>query len=799
MNEPAKRIWRLTWWIAALLVDWLASPRFAPVLRLKFSAFWTGITVVVLAWEVVSAPMPQGRQVGREIYRQLCARCHGRNGEGVPGEYKEALQGDWSVEKLARVIEKTMPEDAPGKCVGADASAVAGYIHETFYSREARARKNPPRVEMARLTNRQFLNTAADLFRSFAGEDPAVGSERGLDAVYYNSRGFDGDRKAFERVDRQVNFEFGMGSPDPSHMGSTEFSVQWRGSLLTDETGEHEFVLESPNGVRLWLNDEEEPAVDGWVASGGLTEHRFRLRLIGGRAYPLRLNYFKFKDKSASVRLLWKPPHGVWQPVPARNLSTSRSTPTLVLTAAFPADDSSVGYERGVSVSKAWDEAVTQAAIEIAGHVVRQLDRLSRSKSEDSDRRAKVQAFCEEFVAAAFHRPLDEELRRSHVIAQFQSGRKLDDSVRRVVLLAMKSPRFLYLGLDAGKGGDYEVASRLSYALWDSVPDKELLKQASAGGLRTRASVVQQAQRMLEDARAHSKMQSFLHHWLQLGHVEDLSKDAQLFPGFSPEVIADLRTSLNLGLEDAVWSGVSDYRNLLLSERLYMNDRLAKFYGVRTNITDEFLKVGFDPRERSGVITHPYLLAAFSYQKSTSPIHRGVFLTRHIVGRTLRPPPVAVVFKDADFSPNLTMREKITELTRPQSCQSCHAVINPLGFSLEQYDAVGRFRPQEGGRRVDSVSDYVTEEGESIRLTGGRDLAEFAAGSDQAHAVFIETLFHHVVKQPMAAHGPEVFLELRKSFVASGFNMRQLLVEVSAVSALHFPVNTASTARKSRP
>ena len=103
-----------------------------------------------------------------------------------------------------------------------------------------------------------------------------------------------------------------------------------------------------------------------------------------------------------------------------------------------------------------------------------------------------------------------------------------------------------------------------------------------------------------------------------------------------------------------------------LSLRLSMiNDRLAKFYGVETNAADDFVKVTFDPKQRSGVVTHPYLLAAFSYQKSTSPIHRGVFLTRNIVGRALKPPPMAMTFKDEDFAPNLTMREKVAQLTSP--------------------------------------------------------------------------------------------------------------------------------------
>src|SRR5262249_47852698 len=149
------------------------------------------------------------------------------------------------------------------------------------------------------------------------------------------------------------------------------------------------------------------------------------------------------------------------------------------------------------------------------------------------------------------------------------------------------------------------------------------------------------------------------------------------------------------------------------------------------------------------------------------------------------PPPMAMSFKDADFAPNLTMREKVAELTRPHACQTCHSVINPLGFSLELYDAVGRFRTRENDRPIDPVSDYTTDEGETRHLTGARALAEFAAGSEQAQNAFIEQLFNQIVKQPMLAYGPEVMGQLRQSFVQSDFNMQQLLVNIITVAALH--------------
>jgi len=380
---------------------------------------------------------------------------------------------------------------------------------------------------------------------------------------------------------------------------------------------------------------------------------------------------------------------------------------------------------------------------------------------------------------------LTEAQKRLFVSAHFKKAGKIEDAAKRVVLLTLKSPRFLYLGLEETKPDDFAVAERLSFDLWDSVPDQELVKAATEGRLRTREQVVEQSDRMLGDPRTRAKMQYFLRHWLQMDRVENLSKDDKLFPGFTPEIIADLRTSLDIFLADAIWNGSSDYRQLLLADYLYVNDRLAKFYGVEATGGDDFVKVKLDPKERCGVVTHPYLLAAFSYPKSSSPIHRGVFLTRNIVGRALKPPPMAMTFKDEEFAPNLTMREKVAQLTRPQACQGCHSVINPLGFSLEHYDAVGRYRTTEKDRAIDAVSDYTTDDGETVRLTGARDVAQFAVGSEQAQNAFIEHLFNQIVKQPMLAYGSDVLNHLRQSFVASGFNVKKLLVDIVTVSALH--------------
>src|SRR6185503_1703900 len=456
-----------------------------------------------------------------------------------------------------------MPDDAPEKCVGPDADAVARYIYDAFYSREARLRNHPPRVELVRLTNRQYLNTVADLIKYFTSNDSAVPGERGLRAAYYSSRNFNRGSNVLERVDRQINFDFGEGFPDQVPVGTNGFSIQWHGSVIADETGDYEFSLKTPNGARLWVNDDDNPLIDAWVASGQLDEHKGNLRLIGGRTYPIRLDHFKFKDKTASISLQWKPPHGAQEPIPARDLLSASVNPTLVITTPFPPDDSSVGYERGVAVSKAWDEATTQAAIEVANYMVKHLDRLSNSKANDTNRAAAVEAFCGKFVATAFRRPLTAEQKRVVVSSQFKKASKAEDAVKRVVLLTLKSPRFLYLGLENAKPDSFAVAERLSFGLWDSLPDRELIQAATEGRLHTGEQLAQHSDRMLSDPRARAKMQYFLHHWLQMDHVENLSKDDKLYPGFTPEIIADLRTSLDVFLDDTIWNGSSDYRQLL--------------------------------------------------------------------------------------------------------------------------------------------------------------------------------------------------------------------------------------------
>ena len=729
---------------------------------------------------------------GEVVYRQDCMSCHGPVGEGVAGKSDEPLVGEKSIASLARYIAKEMPEDDPGTLSMADATASAEYIYQAFYSAEARARNHPPRIELAHLTVRQYRESIADLLGSLRN---AYGTtETGGLAGTYRERP-ERDPKMPDRnrpeatfkkqVDPVIDFDFGDKAPEKGTYAA-QFSINWMGSVLVPDTGEYEFRVTSLNGVRLYVNprdngSEKDALIDLWVSSGKSRSAHASVFLLGGRSYPVKIEFFKYKDKTAGLKLEWRPPGGDWTVVPRSHLSPHWSSHVNVVSVPLPPDDGSIGYERGSSVSREWTEAVAKGALQVSAMIGPGVFGLAGTKADAPDRAEKLKAFSLRFAQLAYRRPLTDE-QKADLAAIYAGDVAPEVAAKRAFIFTLSNPAFLYPGI--GPQDDYAVASRLALALWDSVPDAALLKAAAAGQLKAEAQVRQQARRMMKDPRAKAKLRDFLHDWLHVEEGAEIAKDQKEYPGFDQGLVMDLRTSLDLFAESVVWSEKSDYRQLLLADTILMNERLAKFYGQTVAPGGGFQPVKMDADQRAGVLTHPYLLATFAYTKSTSPIHRGVFVTRNILGRMLKPPPMAIAFMDDKFDPSFTMREKVAELTSKPACMSCHVTINPLGFSFERFDAVGRVRATDNNKPVDPVSDYVASDGTVLKLTGARDVGVHAAESQAGQAGFVRNLFHSLVKQPPAAYSPELVGRLTDQFRADGFHVRNLAVEVAVVAAL---------------
>ncbi len=724
---------------------------------------------------------------GAELYKQHCAACHGAVGEGVADGYPNPLAGDKSIEQLARTIDRTMPEGEPEKCNADESRRIAEFIHGEFYSPVARARREPPRVELSRLTVTQYRNTIADLVGSF-GPRIVQPKDRGLEARYYKSRRANKENLVIERRDPQVKFDWGEGSADPEKLPPEEFAVHWSGSLLAPHTGEYEIVVGAENGFRLWLNDDDKPLIDGGVKSGDKFELRQPIFLLGGRGYRLRLEMSKSekgKEKRAAITLSWRPPHGRLEPIPEHNLTPQWCPKVCVTRTPFPPDDRSYGYERASSISREWDQATSAAALEVSAHVASRINELAGVKRDSADRVAKVRDFCGRFVERAFRRPLSEETRRRYVDAAFaMSGEDpgeqvLEGVVRRVVLTALKSPLFLFREIEGDANDPYNVASRLAYGLWDCPPDESLWKKARDGKLATRDDAREAAWSMVNDARTATKFAAFLRQWVNIEHLPEIAKDAALYPEFTAEVVADLRTSLERELEEIARNENATYGDLLESDGVWLNGSLAKIYGAELPPDAPFQRVVIDAGSRRGLLTHPYILAGFAYTRTSSPIHRGVFISRSLFGRVLRAPPIAVAPVSPDLQPDLTTRERVEAQTADTLCQSCHALINPLGYALEGYDAIGRLRTEEKGRPINAEGRYLTREGDVAKFNGARELAALITGSGEARGAFAEQMFHTFVKQPLRAYGPGAPTELRDRFSNGGLKLRRLLVDVA--------------------
>ena len=730
----------------------------------------------------------------------MCAHCHGDKGQGVAEAYADPLVGDDSVGQLKRLISETMPEDEPDQCVGPDAEAVAAYVYYAFYSEAAQIRNRPPRVTLARLTADQLRQSIADLYARFEGlPNPSDG--RGIRAIYFDGDRWKNENKKIERVDPTIDFDFGHESPGEG-IGKESFYIYWEGGVKANVTGRYEIVVRSTCSFVFEFGKIGREFIDNHVQSGEKTEFRKTITLTAGRVYPFKIDFIQRKRKTelppAKISLSWVPPNGIEEVIPTRNLVTESPPATYSLQTVLPADDRSYGFERGIAVNHQWDESTTAAALEFAQIAFDELwPRYRRDHKKDANENREIlRNFLACVVETAFRAPLSDEQRAVYIGRQVDATQDDLEAIKRTVLLALKSPWFLYPTANTAASRSQRTATQLALVLFDSLPtDDRLVKAAIDGQMESEEQIRSYARDKVNDYRVRAKTRRFLYEWLNLGQFNEITKSAAAFPGFDAALVSDLRASLDAFLDEVVWSKESDYRDFFRADWAFTSDRISAFYGDSwkpANVDpaepkpagNALRRTASDPGHRFGLLTHPYLMSGLAYHDSTSPIHRGVFLIRYMLGRTLRPPAEAFSPLSPDLHPDLTTRERVELQTSPESCQACHVKINGLGFTLENYDAVGRYRESERSKSIDSKGSYDPRTGRTTQFAGPAELAEYLSFSDDSQRAFVSRAFQHFVKQPPAAYGPETLDRLMKNFQESNFNIQQLLVEIAVVASL---------------
>jgi hypothetical protein len=311
----------------------------------------------------------------------------------------------------------------------------------------------------------------------------------------------------------------------------------------------------------------------------------------------------------------------------------------------------------------------------------------------------------------AYRRPVTEEEVET-LLSFFKDGRNeksFDGGIEMAIRRMLVSPAFLFRAerdlASAERGASYrisdlELASRLSYFLWSSMPDDELLKVAEAGKLRDDEVLQQQVRRLLADSRSKALVDNFVGQWLNLRSMRTITPDPQIFYEFDDSLRAAFEKEAELFFE-AMLREDRSVVDLLNADFTFVNERLARHYGIPNIYGGSFKRVTLKDQARMGLLGKGSVLTVTSLPNRTSPVARGKWMLENILGTPPPPPPPNVpALQEDKTSQKLTMRERMEKHRANAVCASCHARMDPLGFALDNFDAIGRWRQIRGPGRV---------------------------------------------------------------------------------------------------
>jgi hypothetical protein len=307
-----------------------------------------------------------------------------------------------------------------------------------------------------------------------------------------------------------------------------------------------------------------------------------------------------------------------------------------------------------------------------------------------------------DFARRAYRRPVtsDELDGLMHFVEQTSSiDRGMDLAVEAVLV----SPQFLFRIVPKSSLDDFQFASRLSYFLWSSMPDDELFTLAAEHRLRDPEVLRAQIRRMLADPKSLALADNFAGQWLETRNLSNIRPDPVKFPEFTPELRHDMQRETQLFFESIVRDDrpISDF---LAANYTFLNQRLATFYGIANVEGPQFRRVDLPPdSHRGGILTEASVLTVTSYPSRTSPVLRGKWILENLLDSPPPPPPPNVPKLDeTSLGTAVTVRQRLEQHRANPACSGCHSRMDPLGFSLENYDAIGRWRTEDGSLPIDS-------------------------------------------------------------------------------------------------
>jgi hypothetical protein len=334
----------------------------------------------------------------------------------------------------------------------------------------------------------------------------------------------------------------------------------------------------------------------------------------------------------------------------------------------------------------------------------------------------------------------------------------IDEGMRQAVEAILVSPGFLFRIEPAGSLDDFQIASRLSYFLWSSMPDEELFGLAAQNRLNDTGVLRAQIHRMLLDPKSRALAENFAGQWLQTRNLASVQHDPAKFPQFSQDLQQDMQRETELFFQSVVREGrpVSD---LLSASYTFLDHRLAVFYGIPNIDGPQFRRVNLPPdSHRGGILTQASVLAVSSYPARTSPVLRGKWILQNLLDSPPPPPPPNVpALEQTAAGANLTNRQRLEQHRSNPACKACHARMDPLGFGLENYDAIGHWRTEEGGLAIDARGELPNGQ----RFNGPDDLKQLLT-KDQGR--FVRCLASKLTTYALGRKGTPPSVDGNESF-----------------------------------
>ncbi|NBR06671.1 MAG: DUF1592 domain-containing protein [Planctomycetes bacterium] len=410
--------------------------------------------------------------------------------------------------------------------------------------------------------------------------------------------------------------------------------------------------------------------------------------------------------------------------------------------------------------------------------------------SSENDWRGAAKKVAYSLARSAYRRPAtEEEIAVLLSVYDLSRENKLDyqASLRMVLKAILISPQFLFItpakeapaNQNIVQLDDYQLASRLSYFLWSTMPDAELSALADLGKLKEPETLRAQVKRMLLDPRSKALFEGFGSQWLGVRGLKDKRFDPVKFPGMTPDLRSAMYEEVWMLFDDIVRNNHS-IMNFINSDYTFLNEKLAKIYGLEKNITGpQMQRIQITDSNRGGILGMPGILAMTSFPDRTSAVKRGAWVLEQVLGEHIPPPPANVPTlekQDKKKVANLTLRQR-TELHRTNAtCANCHKVMDPIGFGLENFDAIGRWREKDDtGALIDATGELPG----GLKFNSPKELkAIIASRKDDIARNLAEKLLAYALSRQIEGYDQIVVDQLLENVSKDGYRMQSMIIEV---------------------